>query len=60
MVNQRTSFQLKPLVRIANRVFVLHVFQKKSKRGSATPKGDAKLIGERLKAAELIARELEL
>ena len=47
-------------VRIANRVFVLHVFQKKSKRGSATPKGDVKLIGERLKAAELIARELEL
>jgi phage-related protein len=47
-------------VRIANRVFVLHVFQKKSKRGSATPKGDVKLIGERLKAAEQMARELDL
>jgi phage-related protein len=47
-------------VRIANRVFVLHVFQKKSKRGRATPKGDVKLIGERLKAAEQMATELEL
>jgi phage-related protein len=47
-------------VRIANRVFVLHVFQKKSKHGSATPKPDVKLIGERLKAAEQMVRELEL
>ncbi len=47
-------------VRFAGRVFVLHVFQKKSKRGSATPKADMDLIRERLKAAEQIARELEL
>jgi len=39
-------------------VFVLHVSQKKSKTGVATPKQDMELIGERLKAAEQIAKEL--
>ena len=46
-------------VRHAVRVFVVHVFQKKSKSGSATPKPDLDLIKERLKAAERRARELE-
>jgi phage-related protein len=39
-------------------VFVLHVFQKKSRRGAATPKGDIYVVRERLKAAEQIAKEL--
>jgi phage-related protein len=39
-------------------VFVLHIFQKKSKRGPATPKADTDLIRERLKVAEQIAKEL--
>jgi phage-related protein len=39
-------------------VFVLHMFQKKSKRGAATPKADIELIRERLKAAEQMAKEL--
>ena len=46
-------------VRYAARVFVLHVFQKKSKRGIATPKADMDLINERLKAAAARAKELE-
>src|SRR3989337_2400094 len=46
-------------VRLAAAVFVLHVFQKKSKRGSATPKADMDLIKERLKAAAARAKELE-
>ena len=33
-------------------VYVLHVFQKKSKSGAATPKADIELIKTRLKAAE--------
>ena len=33
-------------------VYVLHVFQKKSKKGLATPKRDLELIDERLKRAE--------
>ena len=47
-------------VRLAARVFVLHVFQKKSKRSGATPKADLDLVRQRLKAAEQIAKELEL
>ena len=47
-------------VRFAGAVFVLHVFQKRSKRGIATPTADVDLIHQRLKAAEQIARELEL
>ena len=41
-------------------VFVLHVFQKKSKRGAATPKRELDLIRKRWKAAEQMARELGL
>jgi phage-related protein len=44
-------------VRFEAAVFVLHVFQKKSRSGIATPKPDMALIRERLKAAEQIARE---
>jgi len=46
-------------VRFACGVFVLHVFQKKAKRGIATPKADIDLIRQRYKAAEEIAKELE-
>lgn len=46
-------------VRYAARVFVLHVFQKKSKRGIETPKADMDLIKDRLKAAGTRAKELE-
>ncbi len=46
-------------VRFVCGVFVLHVFQKKAKRGIATPKVDLDLIRKRLKAAEQAAKELE-
>ncbi len=39
-------------VKFYNAVYVLHCFQKKSKKGIATPKADLDLIKERLKAAE--------
>jgi phage-related protein len=39
-------------VRFATRIYVLHVFQKKSKRGIATPQRDIELIRARLKWAE--------
>jgi len=38
---------------------VLHVFQKKSKSGTATPKPDLELIRNRLKVAAKRAKELE-
>lgn len=39
-------------VRFADAIYVLHVFQKKSKRGTKTPQKDLDLIRERLKRAE--------
>jgi phage-related protein len=39
-------------VRLADCVYVLHAFQKKSKKGIATPKSEIDLIKERLKRAE--------
>ncbi len=38
-------------VRFADAVYVLHVFQKKSRRGIATPKQELELIRRRLAAA---------
>ena len=45
-------------VRFAEAVFVLHCFQKKSKRGIETPKADMDIIHARLKVAEAFAKEL--
>lgn len=45
-------------VQFEERVFVLHVFQKKAKHGIATPKPDLELIHKRLKAAASRAKEL--
>lgn len=39
-------------VRFEAAVYVLHAFQKKAKRGRATPKHEIELIGRRLKVAE--------
>ncbi len=43
-------------VKIADAVYVLHCFQKKSKQGIETPKHDLDLIRERLKAAQAHAK----
>ena len=39
-------------VRFKAAIYVLHAFQKKAKRGIATPKQDIDLVKHRLKAAE--------
>ena len=44
-------------VKFAHGVFVLHCFNKKSKRGIETPKADMEMIHARLKMAEAIAKE---
>ena len=46
-------------VRLAERVFVLHAFQKKSRSGIATPKADIELIRQRLKQAVEISKTQE-
>ena len=45
-------------VKFEEAVFVLHCFQKKSKRGIATPKEDMEIIHARFKTAEILAKEL--
>jgi len=45
-------------VRFEEAVFVLHCFQKKSKRGIATPREDMNIVRARLKVAEARAKEL--
>jgi phage-related protein len=44
-------------VRFAEAIYVLHAFQKKSKRGIATTKRDIELIRQRLAEAERLHRE---
>ena len=47
------------VVNLGDRIYVLHVFQKKSKRGIATPKAEMDKIRNRLKQAQERAKELE-
>ncbi len=44
-------------VRFEDAIYVLHAFQKKSKRGLSTPKKEIDLIKQRLAAAEQDCRE---
>jgi phage-related protein len=44
-------------VRFEGAIYVLHAFQKKSKKGSATPRKEIELIRQRLAAAERDHRE---
>lgn len=45
------TFRAVYLMRLGNKVYVLHAFQKKSKSGIATPRPDIELIRQRLKRA---------
>ncbi len=51
------TFRVVYTVRIVDLVFVLHVFQKKSKQGIKTPHRDMDLIKSRLKQAYEIYRQ---
>jgi phage-related protein len=46
------TFRAVYTIRFAEAVYVLHAFQKKSKRGAETPRPDKRLINARLKVAE--------
>ena len=48
----RYTYRAVYTVRFAEAVYVLHVFQKKSRKGIATPKQDIELVKARLKRAE--------
>ena len=46
-------------VRVGKKIYVLHAFQKKSKRGIETPKQDVDLIKQRYKDAKELAKHEE-
>ena len=54
----RNTYRAVYTVRLAAKVYVLHVFQKKSKRGSATPREDIEVIRDRPRTAERLHREM--
>jgi phage-related protein len=54
--HQGDTFRAIYTVRFAAAVYVLHVFQKKAKKGRATPKFEMRLIEQRLRQAEQIER----
>lgn len=51
------SYRAVYTVRFAERVYVLHAFQKKSKRGVATPRAEIDLVKARLKRVKAIHAE---
>jgi phage-related protein len=53
----RSTYRAVYTVRFSDAVYVLHVFQKKSKSGVSTPKPDLDLIEERLKQAATWSRQ---
>lgn len=50
------TFRAVYTVKIDHAVYVLHCFQKKSKRGIETPKQEMDIVRERLKAAQAHAK----
>jgi phage-related protein len=48
---QSDTYRAVYTVKFSDLVYVLHVFQKKSKKGNATPKADIELVRNRLKVA---------
>ena len=46
------------VLNLGDRIFMLHVFKKKSKQGVATPKPDMAVIRSRLRDAKALAKEL--
>jgi phage-related protein len=54
--NRGDTFRAVYTVRFEKAVYVLHAFQKKSKTGRETPRGDVELVKQRLRQAERIAK----
>jgi phage-related protein len=51
------AFRVVLALQIGSRIYVLHAFQKKSKKGVATPKRDVDLIRKRYSEAQELAHE---
>jgi phage-related protein len=56
---QTDTYRAVYTVRFSERIYVLHAFQKKSKKGIATSQADIELIKRRLKQAEVLHKAWE-
>ena len=54
---QTDTFRAVYAVKLGDNIYVLHVFQKKSQRGTATPKKELNVIRKRLQDARRLAKE---
>jgi len=54
--HQGDTFRCVYTIRIAGAIYVLHAFQKKSRTGRETPKAEIKVVAQRLREAENLAR----
>ena len=55
--HDRNTYRAVYTAQFAGRIYVLHAFQKKSKKGITTPQKDIELIRQRLAAAERHSKE---
>jgi len=53
------AYRVVTTVQLGARIYVLHAFQKKSKKGIETPKRDVDLIRKRYSEAQGLARDYE-
>lgn len=53
------AYRVVTAVQLSARIYVLHAFQKKSKKGIETPKHDVDLIRKRYSEAQGLARDYE-
>jgi phage-related protein len=56
-LDETATYRAVYTVRFGDAIYVLHAFQKKSKKGIATPKQEIELIRRRLATAERDHRE---
>lgn len=54
---QKDSYRAVYTVKLGNKIYVLHTFKKKSKKGIKTPKPDIDLVRKRLHKAQILAQE---
>jgi phage-related protein len=53
------AYRVVTAVQLGRRIYVLHAFQKKSRRGMETPKRDVDLIQKRYAEAQVLAHAYE-
>ncbi|MEM7124780.1 MAG: type II toxin-antitoxin system RelE/ParE family toxin [Chloroflexota bacterium] len=53
----KEAYRCVQAVQLGEKIYVLHAFQKKSKRGIATPKQDVDLIKRRYRDAKELAKD---